>query len=134
MHIKELIHLVPALDLARVPRRHHHQNLAHKAYELERSHRTPEIEKSKIDFKSCSPQSTSSSGSIDFIDQKKKRPSEFYYRNVSSPPLRLFLGSQLLLRDPVLDDSELFPGERAKGGQTALGLIFCLVFGHGGDK
>ncbi len=44
---KILIHLVQAWDLARFPRRRHHQNLAHKAYELERSHQTPEIRKGK---------------------------------------------------------------------------------------
>ena len=56
------------------------------------------------------------------------------YRNISSQLIRLLLGGQLLFADPVLDDGELFPGERAKGGQTALGLILCLVLGHGGDK
>ena len=58
---------------------------------------------------------------------------EMSYRNISGPSLLFFLRGQFFLSDSVLDDGELFPCERAEGGQT-LGLIFCLVFGHGGDK
>ena len=64
-------------------------------------------------------------------DEKMGKP----YRNISSPSLRLFLGGQLLFCDSILNDGKFLPGERSKGGQTALGFIFCLIFGHGGvDK
>ena len=49
------------------------------------------------------------------------------YRNVPCSSLGPLLRGQLLLRDPVLDDGELLPGEGSEDGQITLRVIFHRV-------
>lgn len=53
---------------------------------------------------------------------------EISYRNISSPPFCPFDCCCTFFLNPIWNDGKLFPGERTKGWQTALRIIFSI--GH----